>query len=74
MTEMLYKRGSCASTYHGGYIYAVGGVNYTDKVMKKCERLNLERNEWQVMPNMNEPRKNASLCPMTTDTIYVFGG
>jgi len=71
---MLSKRGCSAACFHAGFIYVVGGVNYTEKVLKKCERLNLVTKEWQAIPSMTEARKNASLCVMTTDTIYVFGG
>ena len=28
-----------ASVFHEGYIYVLGGLNYTEKIMKKCERL-----------------------------------
>lgn len=43
-------------------------------MLKRCERLNLETNKWQPIANMNECRKNASSCSLTSETIYIFGG
>ena len=39
VASMITKRGCMTAVYHEGYIYCFGGINYTDKVMKKCERL-----------------------------------
>ena len=72
--EMANKRGCFSSVYHAGFVYAFGGINYTDKMLKRCERLNLETNKWQPIASMNECRKNASACTFTSETIYVFGG
>ena len=36
---MNERRGCMCALFHQGYIYAIGGLNYTDKIMKKCERL-----------------------------------
>ena len=52
----------------------MGGINYTEKVLKRCERLNLKTGVWQPITSMKECRKNAAACTMTSDTIYVFGG
>ena len=60
--------------YHEGYAYALGGINYTEKVLKRCERLHIASNVWSPIRSMNECRKNASAVPMTADTIYIFGG
>jgi len=39
LPSMITKRGCMTAVFHEGYIYCFGGINYTDKVMKKCERL-----------------------------------
>lgn len=71
---MITKRGCFAAIYHEGYVFTFGGLNYTDKILKKCERYSIPDNKWQSLADMNETRKNASACALTTDTIYIFGG
>ena len=55
-------------------MYVIGGVNYEESAMKSCEKYMIENDIWYEMAEMNMPRKNASVCPLTSDTIYVFGG
>ena len=38
-----------AALYHEGYIYVIGGLNYTDKCLKKCERYHLAINKNELM-------------------------
>ena len=74
LATMYSKRGCASAVFHQGFVYAMGGINYTEKVLKRCERLNLKTGVWQPITSMKECRKNASACAMTSDTIYVFGG
>ena len=86
LPDMLHRRGCMASVLHEGYVYVFGGLNYTEKIMKRCERLLLMGNpgdslqaepkqeSWHKIADMKECRKNASAVSMTADTIYVFGG
>jgi len=77
LPSMITKRGCMTAVFHEGYIYCFGGINYTDKVMKKCERLCMldeAKDSWQKIAEMRECRKNASACSVTADTIYIFGG
>ena len=76
LSNMITKRGCMAAVYHEGFLYCFGGINYVDKVMKKCERLDLmqEEQQWQKIADIRECRKNASACSVTADTIYIFGG
>ena len=46
MDRMQSKRGCGTAVHHAGYVYVMGGINYTEKVLKRCERLNLEKNVW----------------------------
>ena len=46
---MLERRGCMAALYHEGYIYVIGGLNYTDKCLKKCERYHLAINKNELM-------------------------
>ena len=74
LKPMQIMRGCFAALYHEGYAWVFGGVNYTDKVIRKCERYNVETDEWKRIPDMVTPRKNASACGLSSDTIYLFGG
>lgn len=71
---MISKRGCFAAIYHEGFVFVMGGLNYTEKILKKCERYSIADNRWDPLADMCEARKNASACALTTDTIYVFGG
>lgn len=71
---MLIQRGCFGAIYHDGFVWAFGGVNQADKVIRKCERYNIDTDDWRRIPDMVSPRKNASACALSADTIYVFGG
>ena len=74
LKPMTVMRGCFTAIFHEGWVWAFGGVNYQDKVIKKCERYNVETDEWKRVPDMVTPRKNASACALSPDTIYLFGG
>jgi len=76
LPSMITRRGCMAAVYHEGYIYCFGGINYTDKVMRKCERFSFfdDTPKWEKIADMKQCRKNASAVSVTADTIYVFGG
>lgn len=48
LPDMLERRGCMAALLHEGYIYVIGGLNYTDKCLKKCERFKLITTESQL--------------------------
>jgi len=35
------RRGCMAALLHEGYIFVIGGLNYTEKCLKRCERFHL---------------------------------
>ena len=45
LPDMLHRRGCSAAVFHEGYVYVCGGLNYTEKIMRKSERLLLVENE-----------------------------
>ncbi len=71
---MIHKRGCFSAIFHEGVVFVFGGLNYTEKVLKKSERYSLTEDKWDPIADMCEPRKNSSACALTADTIYVFGG
>ena len=34
----------------------------------------IDKDIWYEIADMNYPRKNSSVCPLTADSLYVFGG
>ena len=72
--ELRTRRGchSLVST-DSGCIYAIGGLNFSEKVMKRCEKYILALNEWVPIPKLNIARKNHSSCSIG-EYIYVIGG
>jgi hypothetical protein len=52
----------------------IGGVNLDEGVLKSCEKYDINKDLWYEFKDMNIERKNASMCALTSDTIYVFGG
>ena len=41
LPDMIERRGCAAALFHEGYIYVIGGLNYTEKCLRKCERYRL---------------------------------
>jgi hypothetical protein len=74
MNNMISKRGCFTALYQYGFVFVFGGLNYTHKVLRYCEKYDIENDQWEEIAPMVEPRKNASSCALTSDTIYVFGG
>jgi hypothetical protein len=71
---MIKARGCFSACYSYDFIYAVGGMNILEGVLTGCERYDIVRDSWQEISDLNVPRKNSSLCAMTADSLYVFGG
>ena len=41
LPDMVDRRGCMSAILHEGYIYVIGGLNYVEKCLKKCERYKL---------------------------------
>lgn len=57
-------------------MFVFGGLNYTDKTMKFCEKLDTfdADPKWVEINKMVESRKNSTACVASKDTVYIFGG
>ena len=73
-SNMITKRGCFSALYQFGFVFAFGGLNYTHKIMRYCEKYDVDNDIWEEIAPMVEPRKNWTSCALTSDTIYVFGG
>lgn len=72
--SMVKARGCFAACYLYDFVYAMGGVNIIEGVLTACERYDLLKNQWQEISDLNVSRKNASVCALTADSLYIFGG
>ena len=71
---MRKGRGCFSACYHDELIFVFGGINIEEGVLKACEKYDTDRDIWYDINDMNYPRKNSSVCSLTSDTLYVFGG
>jgi hypothetical protein len=71
---MVKARGCFSACFLYDFVYAVGGVNIIEGVLTSCERYDTIKDQWQEISDLNVPRKNSSLCALTADSMYVFGG
>ena len=52
----------------------MGGVNLDEGVLHSCEKYDTEKDIWYEISEMGYVRKNSSVCALTSDSLYVFGG
>ena len=71
---MRKGRGCFCCCYMDEMVYAIGGVSMEEGVMGSCEKYSIERDSWYEISDLPLPLKNSSVCPLTSDTLYVFGG
>jgi len=55
-------------------IFSLGGKSKDQKLLKMCEKYEIEKDEWKVAPPLNEGRINISAISINSTFIYVFGG
>ncbi len=58
----------------GKYLYIIGGLNYLEGAMMKCERFNLETKQSEPINYLNSPSSHHSVCSFQDKYIYKFGG
>ena len=69
--EELYSFSMCAA--NSKFIYVTGGCNSSGHRVANCHRYDIDRNLWQEMQSMFEPRNNHSSCQLAAH-IYVICG
>ena len=72
--SMTKGRGCFSTCYLHEFVYACGGINILEGVLSGCERYDIARDSWHEISDLNIARKNSSLCALSADSIYVFGG
>lgn len=59
----------------GDFIYTMGGYDQLQKIMlKKCERYNILKDEWELLPDLNESKCAFGAAADEEGFIYIFGG
>lgn len=75
--DICVGRTSFAAHYDFGdrYVYVIGGCNEKDSMIADCERYDLWRDRWELLPNMTQARSNPGTI-LTADKqwIYAFQG
>ena len=51
------KRGCMAALLHEGYIFVIGGLNYTEKCLKRCERYRLIASHNSIPIELDEQKR-----------------
>ena len=73
LNDMKYKRDQPSCAYRDGFIYVVGGGGDNGESMKSVERYDIEKDVWDVGPNMLIGRRALS-CVTCNNDIYSIGG
>ena len=55
-------------------LYLIGGVSPNKKVSSECFFFDLKEKKWNNLPNLNNSRKNTSICFYNNSILYVFRG
>ena len=74
--SLVRKWGCFSAVFVDSNVFVFGGLNYSDKTMKYCEKLDILDSEWkwvEITP-MNECWKNSTACVANKETVYLFGG
>ena len=71
---MQTKKAFHKTIYFNEKLYLIGGMTPNKKVSSECFYFNIKEKKWHLMPKLNHPRKNASLCFYNNSILYVFRG
>ena len=71
---MEIKKAYHKAIYYNDKLYLIGGMSPNKKVSSECFFFNIKDKKWYLMPNLKNPRKNASLCFYNNSYLYVFRG
>lgn len=75
LSNLHYPRSYYSLFYYQGFVYAFGGKDNSEKILKTAERLRVDRynNRWEKLPNMKSHKMLLS-CVGIKDKIYLFDG
>lgn len=73
LENMNCYRKDHVTIYNSGYVYVFGGSDITGEI-GTSERYSLSSKRWEKLPDLNHPRKMASICNFESDRIIIAGG
>jgi hypothetical protein len=71
MLNLRHNFGIAAS---GDYIYMVGGINYKEGTLMKCEKFNIITKETFPINFLNTKSSHHSVCNFKDKFLFKFGG
>ena len=71
---MQTKKAFHKTIYFNENLYLIGGMTPNKKVSSECFYFNIKEKKWYLLPKLNHPRKNASLCFYNNTILYIFRG
>ena len=71
---MQIKKVYHKTIYFKQKLYLIGGMSPDKKVSGERFIFNLKEKKWYLMPSLNVPRKNSSLCLYNCSILYAFRG
>ena len=71
--DMIYRRRAHSLVYFNDFIYAISGVDKLEMI-KKCEKYDINNDEWLEVPELNYPRQNSALAVHNQRYLYSFCG
>ena len=72
--SMQTKKAYHKTIYFNEKLYLIGGMSPDNNTSSECFFFCLKEKKWHIMPNLNIPRKNASLCFYNNSILYIFRG
>jgi hypothetical protein len=74
--QMPRKRAMHSSVFFDNKLYVIGGAmnEGSSGKLKECECYNLIDKRWELMPSMNQPRCNPTICIYNKQYLYAFRG
>ncbi len=73
LASLPTARGSLVATASGDSVYAIGGLDGTNRILADVQRYDLNTNTWQPMPRLRIGREGAAAVTVE-EAIFVFGG
>ena len=73
-SAMQLGRGNFAACLNRGFIYCIGGNSDNTQLTSSCEKYDIADDQWYIISNLPFPLRNSSVCSVSADSIYLFGG
>lgn len=75
LASMNTGRKNFSMVYMDGFYYSLGGWDYLDEIIAKCERYSLKNDRWENISDLNNPLHLATCVSVSKENcIYLIGG